>query len=228
MSTSPRYDCFFLDWDGCLAATLPIWMQLCLEALARRGIRAEQSAVAMELFSDWSGPARLGVRDAQEFTEEIRRGLAERQPEIALNPESAEALWSLKARGARTAVLTASLRRLVEPVLERHGLRPAVDLLLCLEDVRRAKPDPEIIRKALEHFQAAPGQALMVGDSQIDVRTGRGAGVATALYYPEANRRFYDLAALRAAGPDRVIGDLRELLELAPALRRGSGPGPAR
>jgi HAD superfamily hydrolase (TIGR01509 family) len=209
------YECFFLDWDGCLAATLPIWMELCQEALARRRIVVPETTVALELFSDWAGPARLGVQDAQAFTAEIRQGLGERLPEVSLNPETAETLRALRSRGARTAILTASLRRLVEPVLKRTGLRDAVDLVLCLEDVQRCKPDPEVIHRALAHFQAGPGTALMVGDSQIDVRTGHNAGVATALYYPEANRRFYDLAVLRSAGPNRVIADLRELLELA-------------
>jgi len=190
-------------------------MELCQEALASRRIVVPEAQVALELFSDWAGPARLGVQDAQAFAAEIQRGLEERQAEVRLNAETAETLRALRRRGARTAILTASLRRLVEPVLGRNGMQDAVDLLLCFEDVRRCKPDPEVVFKALDHFQAEPECALMVGDSQVDIRTAHGAGVAACLYYPPANRRYYDLAALQAAGPDRVISDLSELLELA-------------
>ena len=41
------------------------------------------------------------------------------------------------------------------------------------------KPDPEGARKLLEESGAAPEQAAIVGDSQVDVRTGRNAGLWT-------------------------------------------------
>src|SRR5207249_4870760 len=53
---------------------------------------------------------------------------------------------------------------------------------------------------------AAPGAAVIVGDSAIDVRTGRAAGVRTVgVTYG------LDPASLHAAPPDLLIDDLREL-----------------
>jgi pyrophosphatase PpaX len=210
-----RFDCFLVDWDGCLAATLTIWMDLYQQALARRGIVAPEAQIVRELFNDWTGPARFGVLDAPEFAAEIKRGLSERVGEVRLYSETAETLRGLRRIGSRIAILTASVRRAVEPVLAHEGLQDCVDLLLTVEDVEKYKPDPEVVEKALAHFQEAADRALIVGDSPIDVRTGRNAGVASALYYPQANRRFYDEAVLRAAGPELMLTDLRELLELA-------------
>ncbi len=51
-------------------------------------------------------------------------------------------------------------------------------------------------------------EALMVGDSPIDVRTGRAAGVRTVgVTYG------LDPEAVRAEAPDLLVGDLRELAD---------------
>jgi phosphoglycolate phosphatase len=41
------------------------------------------------------------------------------------------------------------------------------------------KPDPEGARKLLEEYGVPPQQAAMIGDSQVDVSTGRNAGIVT-------------------------------------------------
>lgn len=41
------------------------------------------------------------------------------------------------------------------------------------------KPDPLGVRTLLEETGAAPDQALIIGDSSIDVQTGRNAGIWT-------------------------------------------------
>jgi len=112
-------------------------------------------------------------------------------------------------------VLSGSARGAVEPVLRRHGLSDCLDLLVAAEDVLRPKPDPQGALQALARLGAAPRRTLMVGDSPIDVRTGRGAGVGTALYHPPANRRFYEPARLAACQAEWRIVDLRQLLEVA-------------
>jgi phosphoglycolate phosphatase len=38
------------------------------------------------------------------------------------------------------------------------------------------KPDPEGARMVLRNFQASPKEAMLVGDSEVDVRTARNAG----------------------------------------------------
>jgi hypothetical protein len=40
---------------------------------------------------------------------------------------------------------------------------------------------------------------------------GRNAGIATVLYFPDHNRRFYEEQWLSRCGPDYTIRDFREL-----------------
>ena len=210
------FTCFFFDWDGCLADTLSIWHSIYRELLLRRGIRAEDRAIVRELFNDWAGPARFGIRDVEGFAAEVQAGLAERIAEVRLHPHAAETLRELKSRGARCAVLTATRRHLVVPVLEREGMAGSLDLLLTLDEVPRYKPDPAIVFRALETLDVDPAEAVLVGDSSKDLETAQRAGIASALYFPEGNARYYDLEDLRSYRPDHVVRDFRELLPLAP------------
>ena len=84
-------------------------------------------------------------------------------------------------------------------------------------DVAGKKPDPAGLLRVLAETAVPPGEALMVGDSAVDVRTGRAAGVRTAgVTYG------FDPASLASAPPDLLVGDLRELADLVdrPLARR--------
>jgi phosphoglycolate phosphatase len=71
------------------------------------------------------------------------------------------------------------------------------------------KPDPLGVRAILRETGVAPEHALMVGDSSIDVRTGRNAGVATCgVTYGFAPHTLCEIP------PDVTIDSPRELGEL--------------
>ncbi len=48
---------------------------------------------------------------------------------------------------------------------------------MTIRDVPRPKPHPDLLLKALAHFDVPPDQALYVGDSDLDRQAARGAGV---------------------------------------------------
>jgi len=76
------------------------------------------------------------------------------------------------------------------------------------------KPDPGALLAVLDRLGVAPGEAIMVGDSDIDIRTGRAAGVKVALVAT-------GLADTASLDPDWRIDDLRALVRApAPAPRR--------
>jgi pyrophosphatase PpaX len=211
----PPFRCYFFDWDGCVAHTLPFWLEGYRTALVRRGRQVADEVIVRELFNDWAGPERFGVPDAARFVEEVAAHVAGRAGELQMNPNIEEVLRALKARGRTTALLTASRRRLVLPALKAHGLSELLDLVLTVEDVRRHKPDPEVVHRALERFGVEAAEAVLVGDSDKDIQAARGAGVAVALYLPERNRAYYDVDHLLAWKPEFVIADFRQLLPAA-------------
>jgi len=76
------------------------------------------------------------------------------------------ALSTLQGRGYRMAVCSNSIRATVESMMERSNLRPYLDLLLSNEDVRAAKPDPEIYLAAMSRLGYEPRECLIVEDNE--------------------------------------------------------------
>jgi phosphoglycolate phosphatase len=75
------------------------------------------------------------------------------------------------------------------------------------------KPDPEGARKLLEEYGVQPQHAVMIGDSHVDVKTGRNAGMVTiGVTYGFAPH------TLQNDPPDIVVDHPSELAELFVAL----------
>jgi phosphoglycolate phosphatase len=130
-----------------------------------------------------------------------------------LYPGVAEALEALS--GTTLAVLTNKPGTFSRTILEGLGVASRFARIWGAGDVAERKPDPAGIERLLGELDAQPAEAWLVGDSAIDVRTARAAGVRAA-----GVTWGFDPAALRAAGPDRLVADPAELASLT------YGPGP--
>lgn len=73
------------------------------------------------------------------------------------------------------------------------------------------KPDPSVLLALMRDLKVKPEDALLVGDSLIDVETGRNAGILTVIL----GQGFEDREALTAAQPDIMVDDMRAFLKLA-------------
>ena len=78
--------------------------------------------------------------------------------------------------------------------------------MLAGDTVAQMKPHPGHIREALAALGAAPGRAVMVGDSAADVESAQGAGVAAIV-----TAYGYSPIPPRDLGADAVIDDFAEL-----------------
>ena len=122
----------------------------------------------------------------------------------ALYPGVAEALDALRDR--RLAVLTNKPGDMSRTILAGLGVADRFARICGAGDVPAKKPDPAGLRMLLAEAGVGPQAAVLVGDSAIDVRTGRAAGVRTVgVTYG------LDPASLRATPPDLLVDDLREL-----------------
>lgn len=73
------------------------------------------------------------------------------------------------------------------------------------------KPDPTMLLAMMRRASVETGEVLLVGDSVIDVDTGRRAGVLTVIL----TQGFEDPGDLAAASPDVVARNFQEFLALA-------------
>lgn len=117
-------------------------------------------------------------------------------------------LDALAARSMRMAILTNKPHEHTVPMVEAlFGRWPWV----AVEGSgpgRPYKPDPTVVRTILERMDCPTAQIMFVGDSVVDVATGRNAGLVTTA----VTWGFRDREELQAVGPDHLIDRPGQLL----------------
>lgn len=145
--------------------------------------------------------------DFRSSAEEVLRSFelpaAEGAEEI---PPAVSVLSALAERNVRIGIVTRNCRDAAEIALRRVPLTHHV--LLTRDDVRRTKPHPDQLLRALHCLQAHPTRSLMVGDHPMDIQGGRAAGMFTVglLRPPNTPERF------APQPPDSLVHSLEELL----------------
>lgn len=86
------------------------------------------------------------------------------------------ALSTLKSQGYRLAVASNSIRASVEIMMKKSNLEKYLDFYLSNEDVRKAKPDPEIYQTAIEKLGLLPKECLVVEDNKNGIQSATAAG----------------------------------------------------
>ncbi|MGB9070433.1 MAG: HAD-IA family hydrolase [Candidatus Acidiferrales bacterium] len=112
------------------------------------------------------------------------------------------------------AVLTNKPVRFSEKILEGLRIASYFRWVYGGNSFETKKPDPEGMNTILRAFKIEPRQAMLVGDSDVDVRTARNAGAwACGVSYG------LGLESMRAHPPDLMLDNLAEL----PAYLNGRG-----
>jgi len=126
-----------------------------------------------------------------------------------------EALAQLRAAGVRLALATNRGRESLAPLLDAHGLGGTFETALTAHCVPNPKPHPAMLERILGELDVRPRDALMVGDTTVDVRMGRAAGVDTCAVTYGAHTH-EDLAR---EGPTHIVHRAADL----PAVVRCGG-----
>lgn len=86
-------------------------------------------------------------------------------------------LDALRARGDLLAVATSGTRTHIDTNLARFGLTGYFDAVVCIDDVARGKPHPDLILEVLRRTGVAAGDAIMLEDAPLGIEAARNAGV---------------------------------------------------
>jgi len=101
--------------------------------------------------------------------------------EAKVFPEMDLILEELDQQNIPWGIVTNKPRLYTELILDRTKLNLNCKVLVCADDLSKAKPDPEGIIKASHHLGLHPGDVLYVGDHERDVIAGQRAGCPTAV-----------------------------------------------
>jgi len=138
------------------------------------------------------------------FAEEYGNHLLDRTRLLPYVTEGLDRLsWAL------FAVVTNKPEGFSRRILEGLGLGDRFRIILGGDSIQKRKPDPESLHKAMEYCGVSASETAMVGDSAVDVKAGKAAGVTTC----GVLGGFRPKEELEASGCDLIVRDLLELAD---------------
>lgn len=91
-----------------------------------------------------------------------------------------------------------------------------IDFVIGQQEKAPLKPNPSSVTKMMNHYHATKKQCLFIGDSDVDIITGKNAGIKT-VGVTWGNR---DKEELIQAGASYVVNDSNELKTLLEKLKK--------
>jgi len=183
MSRSHPTRVVVFDLDGTLLNSLPLVLRAFSHALGPFGGKP-----TMEMFSHFGGPTEkifqgllADARDVPAALTRLHEFHRDNHHLIELFPGAKEMLGELRSRGVALAVWTGRDRASAEHLFALHGLEEFFTEVVCGDDLPSHKPDPAGLREILRRLGLKAHEALYLGDADVDVTGGAGAGVDTIL-----------------------------------------------
>ncbi|KAB7665791.1 pyrophosphatase PpaX [Bacillus sp. B1-b2] len=121
-----------------------------------------------------------------------------------------ETVKELKQRGYKLGIVTTKRLDAVQMGLKLTKLDEFFSVIVALDHVKKAKPDPEPVFLALKELGASASESIMVGDNKHDILAGKNAGTLTAGVSWSLKGREY----LKGYNPDYIFDSMLDLLSI--------------
>ncbi|MFL6212696.1 MAG: phosphoglycolate phosphatase [Blastocatellia bacterium] len=112
--------------------------------------------------------------------------------------------------GKRLGVVTSKEVRFTEFLLDHFGIAKYFKAIVGGDTTAARKPDPQPVLEALRMLDGPATEAVMIGDSEIDVIAGRSAGTQTCA----VTFGYRSAEQLRVTEPDAMIDRFEQLQEV--------------
>lgn len=171
------------DLDGTLIESNGVWAQIDIDFLGKRGFAVPSDYGKVVSAMDFASAAvytkqRFGLSESTEEIAAEWRDMAIQHytydiKEVAGAPQFVR---SLKEKGVKLALATASSRELYEPVLKRHGIFDCFDFFATTDQVKRGKGFPDIYLFAAEKIGVRPQECVVLEDIIEAIRAAKSGG----------------------------------------------------
>ena len=173
-----------LDVDGTIIDSNDAHARAWVAAFAEAGHRVDFDVVRpmIGMGGDKLMPAAIGI----EHDSEVGKRITERRweifrerelPSLRPFPSARELLERMRDDGYTLVVATSARDEEMEALVRAAGVADLLDAATTSSDASRSKPDPDIVRAALDRATAEPRDAIMLGDTPYDVEAAVRAGV---------------------------------------------------
>ena len=156
-------------------------------------------------------PAVAGPEVEERIGDSLRKRWEERfdelLDEVAALDGAHKLMIDLKERDHAVVLASSSIQKHLDHFLDLLDARGLVDAWTTKDDVEASKPEPDLVRAALE--RAGTEEAVMIGDTPWDIEAARRAGLQTICVITGG----FSEAELREAGGLAVYESVEALRE---------------
>lgn len=121
-----------------------------------------------------------------------------------------DTIKTLHEKGYPMAIVTTKMRDTAIRGLTLMKLDTFFDVVIGLDDVTRAKPDPEPVLKGMNALGGKPETTIMIGDNMHDIVAGKNAGMKTAGVAWSAKGRDF----IESLEPDYILDHISQLIDI--------------
>jgi len=120
---------------------------------------------------------KLGIVDIDRANDRWNFFMKEFYDEIHVYNEIEYLLDTLKKKGVGQGIVTSKTTQELRDDFAPFGLMQYLTYIICADDTKKHKPNPEPLLKFLETSKADPSSSIYIGDTIYDYQCARDAGV---------------------------------------------------
>ncbi|PAT02633.1 hypothetical protein CI105_01360 [Candidatus Izimaplasma bacterium ZiA1] len=124
-------------------------------------------------------------------------------------PNVLEVIKDLHSKSYNLAIVTSKFKIAAWPSFTYYGLDNYIKTFISLDDVKNPKPNEEPVLLALSHFDNVD-KAIMIGDNQGDILSGKNAGIYSAGVAWSIKGEQH----LNEANPDFILKDIKDIYNI--------------
>ncbi|MED3823001.1 HAD family hydrolase [Priestia flexa] len=200
------------DFDGTLADTLPI----CYYAFRCVFKEFDQKNLSPEEIKLMFGPSETGIirenlfniNKEQAIEMYYKKYFENHSQLVKQNKDIDKLIKHLKNKGIKLGIVTGKARRSLDISLEALQMESFFDVIITGDDVKKPKPNPEGVIKALSVLDVQNDEAVFIGDSDADIHAGVQANVYTAGVRWLCNYRTLEFTTQ----PNRIFNNVPEFI----------------
>uniref|UniRef100_A0A7V0Z4V1 HAD family hydrolase n=1 Tax=candidate division WOR-3 bacterium TaxID=2052148 RepID=A0A7V0Z4V1_UNCW3 len=187
------------DLDGVLVDTYKVWFRLFNRTLRHFGYKT----ITLKVFAqNWGQSTEEDVRIfmPEVKLKDVKRYFSINFPKFTkymkVNLEAKIVLSKLKEMGLKIGCITNSHRDITKLEIKKAGLKNFFDVVITADDVKRPKPEPDMLLKACKRLRVKVNEVVFIGDTQTDLKTAKKAGCLFIGYRTQSELRIKKLSEI--------------------------------
>lgn len=208
---------YIFDMDGTFIDSMDYWNNLMTNLLDEKGLKAHDS-LQMELLNM---PLREGViyvkenyeidSSVDELYTEIKESIGYNYKKVFnIDSHAKDIFNTIKRRGDKLVLATATQRALVDLVLKRFDIDECFDLEVVSDESDLHKDDPHYFKNISKHFNVDTKDCIVVEDSLYAIKSAKNIGMKIVGILNQAPKEHIDKIKKLSDITGQNLGDVKE------------------